>query len=131
MKFASFAREFHYTTDANSCHERGFCQAAPVLIAKCIPVFVKVRRCIYSSGYPHTTTINLSSIVVSDFLPPLVITSLLEQAADWLTRHEYRPKFRFFNSNAPNAQFAPHNSRHSRRLIRAKSDSGLSIASLH
>ncbi len=26
----SFAREIHYTTDANSCHGRGFCQAAPV-----------------------------------------------------------------------------------------------------
>ncbi len=40
--------------------------------------------------------INLSSIVVWDFLPPLVITSLLEQAPDWLTRREYPPKFRFF-----------------------------------
>ncbi len=68
------------------------------LVAKCIPVSIKVRRCIYSSGYPHTTTINLSSIVVWDFLPPLVITSLLEQAPDWLTRREYPPKFRFFNS---------------------------------
>ncbi len=75
------------------------------LVAKCIPVFVKVWRCIYSSGYPHTTTIHLSSIVVWDFLPPLVITSLLEQAPDWLTRREYPPKFRFFNS------------RHSRRRI--------------
>ncbi len=27
---APFAREIHYTTDANSCHGRGFCQAAPV-----------------------------------------------------------------------------------------------------
>ncbi len=27
---ASFAREVHYTTDANSCHGRGFCPAAPV-----------------------------------------------------------------------------------------------------
>ncbi len=42
------------------------------------------------------------------FCPPLlyripsaryvVITSLLEQAPDWLTRREYPPKFRFFNS---------------------------------
>ncbi len=47
---------------------------------------------------PHTTTITLSSIVVSDFLPPLVMTSLLEQAPDWLTWREYPPKFRFFNS---------------------------------
>ncbi len=67
------------------------------LVAKCIHVFVKVRRCIYSSGYPHTTTITLSSIV-SDFLPPLAMTSPLEQAPDWLTRREYPPKFRFFNS---------------------------------
>ncbi len=51
---------------------------------------------------PHTTTITLSSIVVWDFLPPLVMTSLLEQAPDWLTRREYPPKFRFFK----NAQFA-------------------------
>ncbi len=27
-----------------------------------------------------------------------VMTSLLEQAPDWLTRREYPPKFRFFNS---------------------------------
>ncbi len=27
---ASFAREIHYTTDTNSRHGRGFCQAAPV-----------------------------------------------------------------------------------------------------
>ncbi len=46
--------------------------------------------------YPHTTTINLSSIVVWDFLPLVVITSLLEQAPDWLPRREYPPKFRFF-----------------------------------
>ncbi len=65
------------------------------LVAKCIPVFVKVRRCIYRSRYPHTTTITLSSIVVSDLL---VMTSLLEQAPDWLTQCEYPPKFRFFNS---------------------------------
>ncbi len=42
------------------------------------------------------------------FCPPLlfripsaryvVITSLLEQAPDWLTRREFSPKFRFFNS---------------------------------
>ncbi len=56
---------------------------------------------------PHTTTITLSSIVVLDFLPPLVMTSLLEQALDWLTRREYPPKFRFFNSRDSNAQFAP------------------------
>ncbi len=37
-------------------------------------------------------------LIVSDFLPPLVITSLLEQAPDWLTGHKYPPKFRFFNS---------------------------------
>ncbi len=92
-KFAPFAREIHYTTDANSRHGRGFCFS---LVAKCIPVFVKVRRCIYSSGYPHTTRITLFSIVVS-----LVMTSLLEQAPDWLTRREYPPKFRFFNSKLP------------------------------
>ncbi len=98
VKFVPFAREIHYTTDATTRHGRGFLPGSSSLVAKCIPVFVKVRRCIYSSGYPHTTTITLSSIVVSDFLPPLVMTSLLEQAPDWLTRREYPPKFRFFNS---------------------------------
>ncbi len=29
-KFAPFAHEIHYTTDTNSHHGRGFCQAAPV-----------------------------------------------------------------------------------------------------
>ncbi len=68
------------------------------LVANFIAVFVKVRSGIVQLRVPHTTMINLSSIVVRDFLPPLVITSLLEQAPDWLTRREYPPKFRFFNS---------------------------------
>ncbi len=99
---ASFAREIRAIRAWNSLHNRrefasweGLLPGSSSLVAKCIPVFVKVRRCIYSSGYPHTTTITLSSIVVSDFLPPLVMTSLLEQAPDWLTRREYPPKFRF------------------------------------
>ncbi len=92
-----FACEIHYTTDANTRHGRGFCQAAPVSLQNVFLFFVKVQRCIYSSGYPHTTTITLSSIVVLDFLPPLAMTSLLEQAPDWLTRREYPPKFIFFN----------------------------------
>ncbi len=109
----------------NSLHKKreyasweGLLPGSSSLVAKCIPVFIKVRRCIYSYGYPHTTTINLSSIVVSDFLPPLVMTSLLEQAPDWLTRCEYPPKFRFFNSRewcakcsiraASFARIAPH-----------------------
>ncbi len=89
---ASFARKIHYTYAS----WEGLLPGSSSLVAKCIPYFVKVRRCIYSSGHPHTTTITLSSIVVSDFLPPLVMTSL-EQAPDWLTRREYPPKFRFFN----------------------------------
>ncbi len=116
---ASFPREIRTIHAWNSLHNRheyasweGLLPGSSSLLAKCIPVFVKVRRCIYSSGYPHTTTITLSSIVVSDFLPPLVMTSLLEQAPDWLTRREYPPKFRFFNS---------HDSRkwHVKRSIRA------------
>ncbi len=95
-KFAPFAHEIHYTTDAKFASWEGLLPGSSSLVAKCIPVFVKVRSCIYSSWYPHTTTITLSSIVVSDFLPPLVMTSLLEQAPDWLTRREYPPKFRFF-----------------------------------
>ncbi len=80
---ASFTREIRAW---NSLHNRrkfasweGLLPGSSSLVAKSIPVFVKVRRCIYSSGCPHTTTINLSSIVVWDFLPPLVMTSLLEQ----------------------------------------------------
>ncbi len=30
VKYASFVREIHYTTDTNLRHGRGFCQAAPV-----------------------------------------------------------------------------------------------------
>ncbi len=92
----SFTRDIRYTTDVNSCHGRGFCSSSS-LVAKCIPVFVKVRSSIVQLRVPHTTMINLSSIVVWDFLPPLVMTSLLEQAPDWLTRREYPPKFRLFN----------------------------------
>ncbi len=116
---ASFAREIRAW---NSLHNRreyasweGLLPGSSSLVTKCIPVFVKVQRCIYSSGYPHTNTITLSSIVVSDFLPPLVMTSLLEQAPDWLTRREYPPKFRFFNL----------------RGSREWGAAGLSIASLH
>ncbi len=95
-KFAPFVLKF--ATQQTRIHVMGGASAdSSSLVAKCIPVFVEVWRCIYSSGYPHTTTITLSSIVVSDFLPPLVMTSLVEQAPDWLTRHEYLPKFRFFN----------------------------------
>ncbi len=117
---ASFAREICFIRVWNSLHNRreytsweGLLPGSSSLLAKCIPVFVRVRRCIYSSGYPHTTTITLSSIVVSDFLPPLVMTSLLEQAPDWLTRREYPPKFRFFNSRQTL------NSRRAIRAIRA------------
>ncbi len=65
----------------------------------------------------------LSSIVVSAFC--LRLLSILEQAPDWLTQHEYPPKFRFFNlrsirvaSFARIASFASrhsHESRHSRK----------------
>ncbi len=113
-KFASFASEIRYTTDAKTRHGRGFCRQ---LQSRCkmYSCFCKsTKMYIYSSGYPHTTTITLSSIVVWDFLPPLVMTSLLEQAPDWLTRREYPPKFRFFDlrdSLKKNAQFAPPHSR--------------------
>ncbi len=80
VKFASFARENHYTTDANSRHGRGFCQAAPVSLQNLIPVFVKVRSKVsYSSGYPHTTTINLSFIVVLNFR-----NHVTARASSWL-----------------------------------------------
>ncbi len=102
-----------FTTQREYTSWEGLLPGSSSLLAKCIPVFVRVRRCIYSSGYPHTTTITLSSIVVSDFLPPLVMTSLLEQAPDWLTRCEYPPKFRFFNSRQTL------NSRRAIRAIRA------------
>ncbi len=88
---ASFARNsWHsrvkFTTQQTWIRVMGGASAgSSSLVAKCIPVFVKVRRCIYSSGYPHTTRITLSSIVVSDFLPPQVMTSLLEQAPDWFS----------------------------------------------
>ncbi len=89
------------------------------------------------------------------FCPPLlfriptaryvVITSLLEQAPDWLTRREFSPKLDFSThairanhalraSNARNAQFVPRHSReslHSRRLIRANRTAGCQFASLH
>ncbi len=98
MKYVSFALEIHYTTDANSRHGRGLLPGSSSLVAKFIPVFVKSTEVVsYSSRYSHTTTINLSSIVFLDFLPPLVITSLLEQAPDWFMRCEYPPKFTFFN----------------------------------
>ncbi len=144
-RFISLAREIRAIRAWNSLHNRreytsweGLLPGSTSFFAKCIPAFVKVRRCMYSSGYPHTTTITLSSIVVSDFLPLLVMTSLLEQAPDWLTRRKYLPKFRFFNSRdscysgegcvkCANLR----NSRHSRRHIHANSAVGLSIASLH
>ncbi len=98
-------REIRFIRAWNSLQTRhqyasweGLLPGSSSLVAIFFPVFVKVLRCIYSSGYSHTTTITLSSIVVSDFLPPLIMTSLLEQAPDWLMRREYPPKFWFFNS---------------------------------
>ncbi len=54
---ASFVREIHYTTDANSRHGRGFCQAER-LVAKCIPVFVKVRNNTASSWLVNAAQIS-------------------------------------------------------------------------
>ncbi len=135
----------HLKGSWNSLHNRcefasweGLLPGSSSLVAKCIPVFVKVGRCIYSFGYPHTTTITLSSIVVSDFLPPLVMMSLLEQAPDWLSRCEYLPMFWFFNSRdsrhlrcSREPREKTLNSHHSRCLIRANSAAGLDFASLH
>ncbi len=100
VKFAPFTTWIRHSYSIHYTYAswEGLLPGSSSLVTKCIPVFVKVWRCIYSSGYPHTTTITLSSIVVSDFLPPLVMTSLLEQAPDWFTRRKYPPKFRFFNS---------------------------------
>ncbi len=105
----------------NSLHNRheyasweGLLPGSSSLLAKCIPVFVQVRRCICSSGFPHTTTITLSSIVVWDFLPPLVMTSLLEQAPDWLTRARISAKVQIFQL----ARMA-HQTFNSRHVIRA------------
>ncbi len=113
---ASFAREIRAIRSWNSLHNRrefasweGLLPGSSSLVAKCIPVFVKVRRCIYSSGYPHTTTITLSSIVVSDFLPPLVMTSLLEQAPDWFANIRQSSDF----STCANRATKALNSRHS------------------
>ncbi len=136
VKYASFAREIRFIRAWNTLHScvkfttqqtwiciiGGASAASYSLVAKFIPVSIKVRSSIVQLWVSTYNQINLSSIVVSDFLPPLVITSLLEQAPDWLTRCKYPPKFRFFNSR---------DSLNSRRLIRANSAAGLSIASLH
>ncbi len=58
----------------------------------------------------------------------LVMTSLLEQAPDWLTNIRQSSDFSTRAIRASNAQFTPRNLR---RLIRANSSAGLSIASLH
>ncbi len=108
---ASFTREIHYTTDTNTRHGG---TSARQLQSRCKIFFCFCKSTkMYIQLRVHTyNQINLSSIVVWDFLPPLVITSQLEQAPDWLTRREYPPKFRFFNS---------HNLRewHVKRSIRA------------
>ncbi len=58
-KFALFTREIRAIRAWNSLHNRrefasweGLLSGSSSLVAKCIPVFVNVRRCIYSSGYP-------------------------------------------------------------------------------
>ncbi len=90
VKFTLFTREIRFIHVWNWLHNRreyasweGLLPGSSRLVAKCIPVFVKVRRCI-CSFILHW--------------PPLVMTSLLEQAPDWLMRREYPPKFRFLNS---------------------------------
>ncbi len=75
----------------------GLLPGSSSLVAKCIPVFIKVRISIVQLRVP---TYNHDSFVLHCcFEPSLVITSQLEQAPDWLTRREYPPKFRFFNSH--------------------------------
>ncbi len=91
---ASFAREIHYTKDANMRHGRGFCRQLESrckmysCFCKSTKMYIQLRVPTYNHNY-FTTITTMSSIVVSDFLPPLVMTSLLEQAPDWLTRREY------------------------------------------
>lgn len=75
--------------------------------------------------------ISVSSIVFSDFPSAcyFVITSLLEQAPDWLWRRKISPKFRFFNSRVSRVKTPE--TLNSRRLIRAKRAAGCLFASLH
>ncbi len=116
---ASFACEIHAIRAWNSLHNRceyasweGLLPGSSSLIAKCIPVFVKVRRCIYSSGYPQTThnyfvlhcCFRFSASARND------VTARCEypQSSDFSTRIIHV-------NGASNAQFAPHNTRHSHR----------------
>ncbi len=90
-----------------------------------IPVSIEVRSSIVQlqvSTYSDDDFIRHCCFGFSASARYIVNTSLLEQAPDWLTRREYPPKLRFFNSRE---------SRHSRRLIRANRAVGLSIVSLH
>ncbi len=51
---ASFAREIHYTTDANTRHGRGFCQAACKMYScfcKSTKMYVQLRVPTYNHNY--------------------------------------------------------------------------------
>ncbi len=81
---------------------------------KSTKMYIQLRVPTYNHNY---FVLHCCCFFFVDFLPPLVMTSLLEQAPDWLTRREYPPKFRFFEwreSREKNAQFAPFAPPHSR-----------------
>ncbi len=81
---------------------------------KSTKMYIQLRVPTYNHNY---FVLHCCCCFCVDFLPPLVMTSLLEQAPDWLTRREYPPKFRFFEwheSREKNAQFAPFAPPHSR-----------------
>ncbi len=94
-----------FTPDANKLNKLRYSRVVGRLnILSFLTSFAREIRFISAWNLLHSRvkfTTQQSSIVVLDFLPPLVITSLLEQAPDWLTQREYPPKLRFFNWKRP------------------------------
>ncbi len=132
---ASFAREIRAIRAWNFLHNRrefasweGLLPGSSSLVAKFIPVFVKVRRCIYSSGYPHTTTITFFLHCCFGFSAS-ARNDVTARASSWLVwRISANVQIFQLAQMARQTLNSLRNSRYLCRLIRA---AGLSIASLH
>ncbi len=122
---AAFAREIRYTTDVNSRHGGGFCSSSS-LLAKCIPVFVKVQSSIVLlqvSTYNHDYFVLHCCLGFS----ASARNHVTARASSWLVNAaRISAKVQVFHL----ARIA-HQTLNSCRLIRANSAAGLSIASLH
>ncbi len=126
---ASFAREIHYTTDVNTRHGRGFCRQ---LQSRCkmYSCFCKSMK-MYIQLRVSTCNHNYFVLHCCFGFSASARNDVTARASSWLVNvARISAKVQIFQLALFRAKKTL-NSRHSRRLIRANSASGLSFTSLH